>query len=93
MNKDAFIEMCHNIYDPIHGKELVKKIFYPIKESELIILIKIYNNEFYQRAYMIQKYIESINTLKNTIKIYESRELDTSVFYINAIQHFTNKDY
>ena len=46
MNKDAFIEMCHNIYDPIHGKELVKKIFYPIKESELIILIKIYNNEF-----------------------------------------------
>lgn len=93
MNRDSFIRMCHKIYDPIHGKEKVKKIFYPINEMELITLIKIYNNEFYQRAYMIQKYIESINTLQNTIKIYESRKSDTSIFYINAIQHFISNDY
>ena len=91
--KDTFIMMCHKIYDPIHGKEKVKKIFNPIKEMELNTLIEIYNNEFYQRLCMIQKYIESVNTLENTVKIYKGKELYTSVFYINALQHFINKDY
>ena len=92
-NKNAFIAMCHTIYDSIHGEEMVKYIFYPIKDMELNTLIEIYNNEFYQRLCMIQKYIESVNTLENTVKIYKGKELYTSVFYINALQHFINKDY
>tara|TARA_B110001450_G_scaffold55839_1_gene52434 strand:+ start:256 stop:540 length:285 start_codon:yes stop_codon:yes gene_type:complete len=92
-NKDTFITMCHTIYDEIHGKEKVKKLFYPIKEVELNILINIYNNEFYKRPRMIQKYIESINTIENKIKLFGDKELDTSLFYINALQHYINKDY
>ena len=42
---------------------------------------------------MIQKYIESIDTIKNKIKIIGNKESDTSLFYINAIQHYINKDY
>jgi hypothetical protein len=92
-NKDTFITMCHTIYDEIHGKEKVKKLFYPIKEVELNILINIYNNEFYKRPRMIQNYIESINTIENKIKLFGDKELDTSLFYINALQHYINKDY
>ena len=92
-NKDTFITMCHTIYDEIHGKEKVKKLFYPIKEVELNILINIYNNEFYKRPRMIQNYIESINTIENKIKLFGDKELDTSLFYINALQHCINKDY
>lgn len=92
-NKDTFITMCHIIYDGVHGKEKVKKLVYPIKEEELTTLITIYNNEFYKRPIMIQKYIESIDTIKNKIKIIGNKESDTSLFYINAIQHYINKDY
>ena len=91
--RDTFIAMCHKIYDPIHGKEKVKKIFNPIKETELNTLIKIYKDEFYERLTIIKKYIESINTIENKVKIYDNKELHTSLFYVNAIQHYTTKEY
>ena len=80
-NKDTFITMCHTIYDEIHGKEKVKKLFYPIKEVELNILINIYNNEFYKRPRMIQNYIESINTIENKIKL-ENEEFFFKITHI-----------
>ena len=37
-----FLTMCRTIYVPIHGEELVKKVFYPLTEDKLEKMVKIY---------------------------------------------------
>ena len=39
----VFINMCHNIYDDIHGKEKIQSIFGNFNENILQQLINIYN--------------------------------------------------
>tara|TARA_B100001142_G_C14089942_1_gene560885 strand:- start:280 stop:561 length:282 start_codon:yes stop_codon:yes gene_type:complete len=90
--KETFIRMCHTIYDGIHGKEKINKIFAPISEEQLQIIMKIYNREFYKRIKMIDQFIESIPDIDNRVKI-NGGELNTSAFYINAMQHYTTGDY
>ena len=34
-----FLSMCRTIYVPIHGEELVKKVFYPLTEDKLKKLV------------------------------------------------------
>ena len=48
-SRDKFIKMCHSIYDSIHGKEKIVKIFHPINEEQLNVILQIYNKEFYHR--------------------------------------------
>ena len=91
--KETFIRMCHTIYDGIHGKEKINKIFNPISEEQLKIIIKIYNEQFYKRVHLIDRFIESIPDIDNRIKIGDGGEMNTSAFYINAMQHFTTGDY
>ena len=91
--KDNFIRMCHTIYDGIHGKEKINKIFGPISEDQLKTIIKIYNQEFYRRVRLIENFIESIPDIDNRIKINNGCELNTSAFYLNAMQHYTTGDY
>ena len=91
--KETFIKMCHTIYDGIHGKEKINKIFNPISEEQLKIIIKIYNEQFYKRVHLIDRFIESIPDIDNRIKIGDGGEMNTSAFYINAMQHYTTGDY
>ena len=91
--KDIFIKMCHPIYDGIHGKEKIHKIFDPISEEQLKIIIKIYNEQFYKRVHLIDRFIESIPEIDNRIKTGDGGEMNTSAFYINAMQHYTTGDY
>ena len=91
--KETFIRMCHTIYDGIHGKEKISKIFNPISEEQLKIIIKIYNEQFYKRVHLIDRFIESIPDIDNRIKIGDGGEMNTSAFYINAMQHYTTGDY
>ena len=91
--KETFIKMCHTIYDGIHGKEKINKIFNPISEEQLKIIIKIYNEQFYKRVHLIDRFIESIPEIDNRIKIGDGGEMNTSAFYINAMQHYTTGDY
>jgi len=91
--KETFIRMCHTIYDGIHGKEKINKIFNPISEEQLKIIIKIYNEQFYKRVHLIDRFIESIPEIDNRIKIGDGGEMNTSAFYINAMQHYTTGDY
>lgn len=92
-NKSNFITMCHSIYDNIHGKEQIEKIFHPIDEKQLDIIINIYNQAFYKRIQLIEKYIESIPDIDNKVKLKNGNELHTSAFYVNALQHYTSGDY
>jgi len=92
-NKEQFIKMCHSIYDNIHGKDKIKTIFYPISEEELNVIIKIYTTQFYTRISLIEKYLNSLPKIKNKVTLTDGSRLDTSAFYINALQHYTMSDY
>ena len=74
----CFINMCHNIYDDIHGKEKIDIIFNNINQEILQQLIKIYNSTFLDRYTCIKKFAS------------ENEILDEKYveFYINSIQHF-----
>ena len=74
-----FIYNCHMMYDTIHGKEQIIKIFNSIKKNQLIILINIYQtSDIHLRWHNIYKYIENTDNLSNK---------EATSFLINAIQH------
>lgn len=76
-----FIDMCHTLYDDIHGKEKINKIFNIFDEHTLDTLSFIYKTTFLERHYYIKKYANKNDNL-NEEYIY---------FYINALQHFLIK--
>ena len=92
-HRETFIKMCHSIYDTIHGKEKIKKIFHPINEDQLNIIIKIYNNQFYNRINLIEQYIETIPGIDNRVDITDKSTMHVGSFYLNALQHYTSGDY
>ena len=93
VHRDNFLSMCHTLYDKLHGEDNIKKIFEPINEEQLIKMIKIYNEEFYKRVNLIEVYIANIPNIKNRVKLKGGGELNTSAFYLNAMQHYTTGDY
>ena len=76
-----------------HGEAKTKSIFYPISEEELIHIIKIYKTQFYKRMSMIENYLKSLPKIENKITLTDGTTLDTSAFYLNALQHYTTHDY
>ena len=90
--KPRFITMCHSLYDNIHGKEKITKIFNPINEEQLQAIIKIYKGDVLLRSNRINKYIEKIPAIENRVEL-EDGALNTSAFYLNAVQHYICKDY
>ncbi len=92
-HREQFIKMCHSIYDNIHGEARTKSIFHPISEEELIHIIKIYNTEFYKRISLIESYLNTLPKIENKITLTDGTRLDTSAFYLNALQHYTTSDY
>ena len=92
-HRDKFLSMCHTLYDKIHGEDNIKKIFEPINGEQLIKMIKIYNEEFYRRVSLIEVYIANIPNIEKRIKLKGGEELNTSAFYLNAMQHYTTGDY
>jgi|TARA_B100000902_G_scaffold194671_1_gene185995 hypothetical protein len=91
--KETFLRMCHNIYDKIHGKDNINKIFSPISEEQLNTIIHIYTKEFYKRIQLIENFISTIPDIDDRVKIKGGTELNTSAFYLNAMQHYTTGDY
>ena len=92
-HRDNFLSMCHTLYDKLHGEDNIKKIFEPINEEQLQKLINIYNEEFYKRVNLIEVYIANSPNIKNRVKLRGGGELNTSAFYLNAMQHYTTGDY
>ena len=92
-HRNKFISMCHSLYDNLHGKEQITKIFHPISEYHLSAIIEIYDQQLFKRMYMIEEYIETIPEIENKIKLRNGSELHAANFYINAIQHYHTKDY
>jgi hypothetical protein len=84
--------MCHSLYDNIHGREKITKIFYPISEEQLQEIIKIYKADIFLRSNLIDKYLEKIPEIENRVQI-EDGVLNTSTFYVNAVQHYISNDY
>ena len=76
-NKD-FINICHELYDNIHGKEKIDFIFDNFNKEILDNLLFIYKTTFLQRHYYMKKYSKKSEFLHE--KYVE--------FYINSIQHF-----
>ena len=91
--RTKFISMCHSLYDHLHGKEQISKIFNPISEEQLSAIIRIYDQQLFKRMCLIEEYIETIPEIENKIKLKNGGELHAANFYINAIQHYNTKDY
>ena len=91
--RTKFISMCHSLYDHLHGKEQISKIFNPISEEQLSAIIRIYDQQLFKRMCLIEEYIEKIPEIENKIKLKNGGELHAANFYINAIQHYNTKDY
>ena len=56
MTVKIFINMCHNLYDKIHGKNKINCIFNNFSDENLIKLINIYNSTFIDRHTCIKKF-------------------------------------
>ena len=91
--RSKFISMCHSLYDHLHGKEQISKIFNPISEEQLSAIIRIYDQQLFKRMCLKEQYIETIPEIENKIKLKNGGELHAANFYINAIQHYNTKDY
>jgi len=74
----GFINMCHELYDNIHGKEKIDSIFGNFNKEILDTLLFIYKTTFLQTHYYIKNYSKKREFLDE--KYVE--------FYINSIQHF-----
>ena len=77
--KSKFITNCHEMYDRIHGSEIVINIFDPISEKQLNEMIDIYNTSVvFLRRHMLTYYVKSKRNLN--IRLVH--------FYENALQHY-----
>lgn len=91
MVKD-FISMCRTIYIPIHGEELVKRVFSSLTEDKLNHMVHIYRECPAFSWQNIEKYLMENNS-KNIIILDNGKQVSISTFYSNAIQHYILKDY
>jgi len=91
MVKD-FLTMCRTIYVPIHGEEVVKKVFSTVTEDKLEKMVNIYREcpAFSWRN--IETYLKNNNN-NNTIILKDGTCMTLSIFYSNAIQHYLLRDY
>lgn len=87
-----FLSMCRTIYVPIHGEELVKKVFYPLTEDKLKKLVTIYKRCPAFSWQNIDAYLQNNNNSK-TVTLKDGTRMTLSTFYSNAIQHYILKDY
>ena len=87
-----FLTMCRTIYVPIHGEELVKRVFYPITEDKLKKMVKIYHTCPAFSWQNIETYLKNNNN-SNTVTLKDGTRMALSTFYSNAIPHYILKDY
>ena len=88
-----FLTMCRTIYVPIHGEELVKKVFYQITEDKLKKMGNIYRKSPAFSWQNIETYLKTNNLNTNTVTLKDGTKMALSTFYSNAIQHYILKDY
>ena len=88
-----FLTMCRTIYVPIHGEELVKKVFYQITEDKLKKMVNIYRKSPAFSRQNIETYLKTNNLNTNTVTLKDGTKMALSTFYSNAIQHYILKDY
>ena len=77
MDIKTFTNLCHTIYDKLHGEKKISLIF-GLEEKHIHNLFDIYLSNYLTRINKIHNYI-SRNTTLDPI---------TSSFYINAFQHY-----
>ena len=78
IKQSDFLVFCHNLYDKIHGKEKIDKIF-SIPQQNLSDINKIYYNTYISRLNNIENYISYNTKIKDNM---------AASFYVNALQHF-----
>lgn len=83
IDKNNFLEFCHNLYDKLHGKEKVNKIF-DIDVDHINNLFLLYKNNFIWRETKIFNYIKNNTDIR-------CRNYNASLFYVNAFQHYLEK--
>ena len=83
IDKNNFLEFCHNLYDKLHGKEKVNKIF-DIDVSHINNLFYLYKANFIWRENKIFNYIKINTNIGNN-------NYNASLFYVNAFQHYLEK--
>ena len=78
IDKQHFLNFCHGLYDKLHGKEKINKIF-DVPEPQLSIMVQIYRQYFIERLNKINNYINDNTEIKDNL---------ASSFYVNAFQHY-----
>ena len=77
-----FKSKCHALYDQLHGQKQISKLFDNISDRQVEELVKVYKFDILKRWQNIETYLinENLNNDRATS------------FYINALQHFTEKN-
>lgn len=81
INIKSFINLCHSLYDDLHGEKKISLIF-GLEEQHIKNLFYIYLNNYLSRVNKIHNYISNNTTLDPI----------TSSFYINAFQHYCDEN-
>ena len=83
IDKNNFLEFCHNLYDKLHGKEKVNKIF-DIDVVHINNLFLLYKTNFIWRETKIFNYIKIYTNINCS-------NYNATLFYVNAFQHYLEK--
>lgn len=83
IDKNTFLEFCHNLYDKLHGKEKINQIF-DIDVKHINKLFYLYKTNFIWRENKIFNYIKSYTNIS-------TNDYNASLFYVNAFQHYLEK--
>ena len=78
INQSDFLVFCHSLYDRIHGKEKIDKIF-SISQQNLSDINRIYYTTYISRLTNIENYILYNTKIKDNM---------AASFYVNALQNF-----
>ncbi len=87
-----FLTMCRKIYVPIHGEEVVSKVFSPLTEDKLNKMVMIYRESPAFSWQNIETYLKK-NNYNNKVILKNGSCMALSNFYCNAIQHYILQDY
>ena len=78
----TFISNSHLLYDELHGKDQITKIFNSISNQQLKEMIIIYQNSHV---------IHRLNNMEIYVKNSENLKNQAISLYVNALQHFLTK--
>lgn len=82
-----FKSKCHALYDNLHGQSTISRLFDNISDKQVEDLIVVYKRDVLGRWNNIETFLKN-----EKLDAEHNDDFRVTGFYLNAIQHFTEKN-